>query len=82
MSVSLNWYKPPTERKSLGSCGTRLKYILAEHFGQTDGSLHSEFALSTGAIPFVQGLVAAGVEDADKLLKDLQKYRSLDVIIE
>lgn len=79
MSVNLHWYRPPTERKALGSGGMSLKYILAQRYHEGDGSTHAEFTLSAKDIPFIEGLVAAGVEDSKKLLTDLRQYGTLDV---
>lgn len=78
MSVSLHWYKPPSARKSLGSSGYPLKGILADRYGNHDGSCHEEFTLNSDDIPFIEGLAAAGVDGAGKLLKDLRAHGSLE----
>ena len=80
MSVSMYWYKPPTERKALGSSGYPLKGIFAKRYGQYDGSMHEEFTLGERDLEFIEGLVAADIDGAQQLLDDLQKYGTLEVI--
>ena len=66
MSVSMYWYKPPTERGALGSSGYPLKGIFAKRYGNYDGSMHEEFTLGERDIEFIQGLVAAEVKGAQR----------------
>lgn len=79
MSVSMYWYKPPTERGALGSSGYPLKGILAKRYGQYDGSMHEDFILNKTDLEYVRGLADAGIEYADQLLQDLEKYGTLEV---
>lgn len=81
MSLNLHWYKPPTERKALGSAYHPLKGILAQRYGERDGSCHEEFTLGERDIPFLEGLAAGEIKDADKLLADLRKYGTLELDI-
>lgn len=79
MSVSMYWYKPPSERKELGS-SYDLKWPIARRYGQYDGSCHENFMLDGDSIPFLEGLEASekypGVE---KLIGDIRKYGSVEV---
>ena len=81
MSFNLHWYKPPTERKPLGSSYHPLKGILASAYGVYDGSCKEEFTLNESDVPYLRGLADAGIEDAARLLADLIKYKSLEVDI-
>ncbi len=79
MSVSMYWYKPPSERKELGSTYD-MKWPIAKRYGQMDGSCHEDFMLDERAIPFLEGLLASGkYPDAEKLIEDIQKYGSVQV---
>ena len=81
MNFNLHWYKPPTERKALGSASLPLKGILAQAYGMYDGSCKEEFTLDESDVPYLRGLADAGIEDAARLLADLIKYKSLEVDI-
>lgn len=79
MSVSMYWYKPPTEQRELGSVGCPLKNILARRYGNHDGSCCENFTLGPGDLLFMEGLTAAGIEGAEQMFRDLEKYGILEV---
>jgi hypothetical protein len=79
VSVSMYWYKPPSERKELGS-SYNLKWPIAKRYGQHDGSCHEEFNLSTDDIPFLEGLELGGnYPEISDLIKAIKQYGSVDV---
>lgn len=81
MSVNMYWYKPPSERKELGSAYD-LKWPIARRYGNHDGSCCEEFSLNEGDIPFLEGLEASGKygEAITQLIADIRKYGSVEVI--
>jgi len=79
MSVSMYWFKAPDARRELGSTGYPLKGILAKRYGQYDGSCHEDFVLNKTDLEYIRGLSDAGIEDATKLLSDLENYGSVEV---
>ena len=79
MSVSMHWYKPPSEKKELGS-SYDLKWPLAKRYGQYDGSCHENFTLGEGDVLFLMGLEASGKYPiVTSLIADIQKYGSVEV---
>jgi hypothetical protein len=59
-----------------------LKGIIARRYFDQDGSLSSsKRVLERKDIPFLEGLVAADVEDADELLSELNEHGSLFIWI-
>ena len=74
MSVSMYWYKPPSEREELGS-NYNLKWPLAKRYGQYDGSCYESFSLSEDDIPFLEGLEASDrYPVVSKLISDIRRY--------
>jgi len=79
MSVSMYWYKPPSERKQLGS-SYNLKWPLAKRYGHYDGSCHENFTLCSEDVPFLAGIEATGnYPEVKRLIEDIEKYGSVEV---
>lgn len=79
MSVSMYWYKPPSERKELGS-SYDLKRPIARRYGQHDGSCHENFVLDEESIPFLEGLEASDrYPDVTELIAHIREYGSVEV---
>ena len=69
MSSTLYWWPKPTNRKPLESVA--LKNILANRL---DLYHCDEVTIDNSLLNFVDGLVAAGVPDADELRDALEKH--------
>lgn len=79
MSVSMYWYKPPSERKELGS-SYDLKWPIAKRYGQYDGSCHEEFTLGKNDLDFLAGVLASDkYPEAKRLIEDINRYGSVEV---
>ncbi len=79
MSVNMYWYKPPSERRELGS-SYDLKWPIAKRFGLHDGSCHENFMLDESSVPFLEGLEASDkYPDVSKLITHIRKYGSVEV---
>ena len=79
MSVSMYWYKPPSEKKELGS-SYGLKWPLAERYGQHDGSCYENFILGENDLPFLEGIEAASkYPEVTNLIADIRRYGSVEV---
>lgn len=79
MSVTMYWYKPPSERECLGA-DYDLKWPLAKRFGQYDGSCHEHFTLDENDLPFLEGLEASDKYPAvSDLISSIKHYGSVEV---
>lgn len=78
MSFSLYWCAVPTPPKEELHSGYDLKWILAKHYGDYDGSMREMLGVFTeDAIPFLEGVVAAtaSVEvrgEAEELIRTIR----------
>ena len=61
--------------------GSKAKYIFAKRFSEREGPCSSEFSQGPAYVGFVQGMAAAGFDDATELLSDLRNHANLDVVI-
>lgn len=75
MSATLS-YEPvkPTNHKSLGD---KLKFILIEKFDLRNGTQR----LNATHIPYLEGLVDAGISDAKTLISSIEKWGEVDVFL-
>lgn len=86
MSKTLNWYPPPKERASNSIYS--LKRLMAEKFGQYDGSMSENLGLvGEELIPFLDGIIAGNgsgdmARDAQKLKTAIEKHGQVELIIE
>jgi hypothetical protein len=79
MSTSL-YYLPVIPTKKLGGFKNPLKAIISKKFLNHDGSLGSNrFTLDYDHIEYIEGLVDAGIEDADKLLSAIREYKMIEI---
>jgi hypothetical protein len=76
MSATLS-YEPvkPTNHKSLGD---ELKFILIEKFDLRNGTQR----LNSSHIPYLEGLVDAGITDAKTSITNIKKWDEVDVFLE
>jgi len=76
MSATLS-YEPvkPTNHKSLGD---KLKFILIDKFELREGTQR----INSSHIPYLEGLVDAGIKDAKVLITNIEKWGEVDVFLE
>ncbi len=81
MSMSLTWFKPPSEKEELGS-NYDIKWPLAKRYGEHDGSCHEQFDLTEDDLPFLEGLLASDkYPAAEKMIADIRRYGAISVEI-
>lgn len=84
MSTSLYWSRLPEEPKEKSIGG--LKYILAHHVFENDGSCSDSTVVGKELIPFLEGVVA-GADDKDvrkqaaELIQAIKDYVNVKLIL-
>jgi len=76
MSATLSY--EPVKPKNYKSLGDELKYILIEKFDLRNGTQR----LNGTHVPYLEGLVDAGIKDAKTLIDNIEKYDEVDVFLE
>jgi hypothetical protein len=76
MSATLSY--EPVKPKNYKTLGDKLKFILIDKFDLINGTQR----LNNSHIPYLEGLVDAGIEDAKVLITNIKKYDEVDVFLE
>lgn len=71
MSASLNWTPPPSNG---GRLSEELRRILGRKLCDTDGTIGYPTIVNESLIPYLEGLVDAGIKDSDKLISLIEKH--------
>lgn len=81
MSTSL-YYKPHIDPELGEALSFELKKAIAPRYYDHDGSLGGGwYVLDEGEIPFLEGLLAAGIEDAKVLIDAIRQYETIEIAL-
>lgn len=80
MSTNLHWLPITDDRGKTLSKDLKFKMLKSERYERAlNGGL---IILDSGHIPFFEGLMAAEVEDADKIIEAIEKHSKIKVWLE
>lgn len=74
MSATLMAYPPPNNGVNLSD---ELKYKLGRKLFNTDGTIGGTIDVDADLLPYLEGLRDAGIVDAGKLMKMIEKHGSV-----
>jgi hypothetical protein len=72
--MTMNLYWEPAQREPEGDLSDKLKFVLRKRCGGTVDTVLSEMD-----IQYLNGLIDAGVEDAQQLIDAIEKHGSIRV---